>query len=103
MSEDLLGLALLVLVVLVGSALCSGVEAALLSVNPLRVHELAAEHPKVRGAKKLEKLRHRLGRTLTVLTIANNNKPDIPEKKVKFVLKVLGSLKICVYGNPYQS
>ena len=40
MSSDLLLLVLLVLVVLVGSALCSGVEAALLTVNPIKVHEL---------------------------------------------------------------
>ena len=40
--NDLLVLALLVLIVLAGSALCSGVEAALLTVNPVRVHELAA-------------------------------------------------------------
>ena len=42
MSHDILFLAILVIVVIIGSALCSGVEAALLAVNPLRVHELAA-------------------------------------------------------------
>ena len=42
MTSDLLILLLLVVVVLTGSALCSGVEAALLTVNPVRVHELAA-------------------------------------------------------------
>ena len=72
MSEDLLQLALLVLVVLIGSALCSGVEAALLTVNPLRVHELAARPKPVSGARRLARLRQRLGRTLTVLVIANN-------------------------------
>ncbi len=72
MSEDLLHLALLVLVVLIGSALCSGVEAALLTVNPLRVHELAERAKPVAGAKRLAKLRQRLGRTLTVLVITNN-------------------------------
>ena len=72
MSEDLLQLALLVLVVLIGSALCSGVEAALLTVNPLRVHELAARLKPVAGARRLARLRQRLGRTLTVLVIANN-------------------------------
>ena len=40
--NDLLALALLVVAVIAGSALCSGVEAALLTVNPVRVHELAA-------------------------------------------------------------
>ncbi len=72
MSEDLLSLSFLVLIVLIGSALCSGVEAALLAVNPLRVHELAARAKPVTGAKRLAKLRKRLGRTLTVLVIANN-------------------------------
>ena len=72
MSEDLLQLALLVLVVLIGSAFCSGVEAALLTVNPLRVHELAARPKPVSGARRLARLRQRLGRTLTVLVITNN-------------------------------
>ena len=86
MNTDILFLTTLVAIVLIGSALCSGVEAALLTVNPLRVHELAAEHPKVRGAKKLAKLRHRLGRTLTVLTIANNS------------FNIFGSLMLGIYA-----
>ncbi len=65
-------LALLVLVVLIGSAFCSGVEAALLTVNPIRVHELAVRKRPVTGAKRLAKLRQKLGRTLTVLVITNN-------------------------------
>ncbi|KGG13470.1 MULTISPECIES: CNNM domain-containing protein [Prochlorococcus] len=72
MSPDILLLAILVVVIIIGSALCSGVEAAFLAVNPLRVHELAARAKPVRGAKRLAKLRYRLGRTLTVLTITNN-------------------------------
>ena len=86
MNTDILFLTTLVAIVLIGSALCSGVEAALLTVNPLRVHELATEHPKVRGAKKLAKLRHRLGRTLTVLTIANNS------------FNIFGSLMLGIYA-----
>ena len=70
--NDLLALALLVVVVIAGSALCSGVEAALLSVHPVRLHELARRSRPVRGAKCLEQLRQRLGRTLSVLVIANN-------------------------------
>ena len=70
--NDLLTLALLVVLVIAGSALCSGVEAALLTVNQVRVHELAARSKPVRGAQRLEKLRQRLGRTLSVLVIANN-------------------------------
>ena len=70
--NDLLALALLVVVVIAGSAVCSGVEAALLTVNPVRVHELATRSQPVRGARRLEQLRQRLGRTLSVLVIANN-------------------------------
>ena len=73
MSKDLLLLSFLVLVVLGGSAICSGIEAALLAVNPIRVNELATRSPIVTRARKLEKLRHKLGRTLTVLTILNNS------------------------------
>ena len=72
MSHNLLSLGILVLIVLIGSAMCSGVEAALLAVNPLRVHQLAIKPKAIPGAKKLAKLRQRLGRTLTVITIANN-------------------------------
>ncbi len=72
MGTDILFLTLLVLLVVIGSALCSGVEAALLTVNPLRVHELAARSNAVRNAKRLARLRQRLGRTMTVLVIANN-------------------------------
>ncbi len=72
MSSDLFVLALLVIIVLTGSALCSGVEAALLTVNPFRVHELAARPNALKGSRKLAKLRQRLGRTLTILVIANN-------------------------------
>ena len=56
MRSDLLVLLLLVLVVLLGSALCSGVEAALLTVNPIRVHELAARSRPVAGSRRLAKL-----------------------------------------------
>ena len=71
-NSDLLVLLLLVLVVLLGSALCSGVEAALLTVSPIRVHELAARERPVAGARRLAQLRQRLGRTLSALVIANN-------------------------------
>ena len=54
MSSDLLLLIVLVLVVLLGSALCSGVEAALLTVNPIRVQELAArERPEDSGSSQM--------------------------------------------------
>ncbi len=72
MSGELLSLSILIVVVVTGSALCSGIEAALLTVNPFRVQELAARAKPIAGAKRLAKLRQRLGRTLTVLVIANN-------------------------------
>jgi len=70
--NDVVALALLVVVVIAGSALASGVEAAVLTVNPARVHELANRAKPVRGARRLDQLRQRLGRTLAVLVIANN-------------------------------
>jgi CBS domain containing-hemolysin-like protein len=70
--NDLLLLALVVALMLVGSFFCSGVEAALLTVNPVKVHELARRERAVAGARELERLRQRLGRTLAVLVIANN-------------------------------
>ncbi len=70
--NDLILLPLAVIGMLLGSSLSSGVEAALLIVNPVRVHELAERERPVRGAKRLERLRQRLGRTLAVLVIANN-------------------------------
>ena len=84
--NDLVGLALLVVVVTAGSALSSAVEAALLTVNPLRVHELANRSRPVRGARRLEQLRQRLGRTLSVLVIANN------------VFNIFGSLMLGGYA-----
>jgi CBS domain containing-hemolysin-like protein len=70
--NDLLLLALVVALMLAGSFFCSGVEAALLTVNPVKVHELARRERAVAGARELERLRQRLGRTLAVLVIANN-------------------------------
>ncbi len=70
--NDFLVLGLLVVVMLLGSALCSGVEAALLTVSPIRVHELANRPRPAGGARRLEQLRSRMGRTLAVLVIANN-------------------------------
>ncbi len=72
MSSDILILLILIIIVLFGSAWCSGVEAALLTVNPLRVYELSISPKSGTTAKLLAKLRKRLGRTLSVLVIANN-------------------------------
>ncbi len=70
--NDLLLLVLAVVGMLMGSFLCSGVEAALLTVNPVKVQELASRPRPVAGARRLAALRQRLGRTLAVLVIANN-------------------------------
>ena len=71
MSSDLLILLLMVVVVLVGSALCSGVGSPAVG-EPVRLHELASRSKPVAGARTLQRLRQRLGRTLSVLVIANN-------------------------------
>jgi CBS domain containing-hemolysin-like protein len=70
--NDVVTLALLVVFVIAGSAVASGVEAAVLTVNQARVHELANRAKPVPGARRLEQLRQRLGRTLAVLVILNN-------------------------------
>ncbi|CAK6691320.1 CNNM domain-containing protein [Synechococcus sp. CCY9201] len=70
--NDYLVLGVLVVVMLLGSAVCSGVEAALLTVSPIRVHELAHRPRPSGSARRLEQLRNRLGRTLSVLVIVNN-------------------------------
>ena len=55
--SDFLLLAGLVVILLAGSALCSGVEAALLTVSPLRVHDMVSRG--VKGAQLLQKLKVR--------------------------------------------
>ncbi|NBP98839.1 MAG: DUF21 domain-containing protein, partial [Synechococcaceae bacterium WB6_3A_227] len=68
--SDFVFLAGLVVLVVGGSALCSAVEAALLTVNPLRVHDMVAKG--VPGALLLQKLKGRLPRVLATVVIANN-------------------------------
>lgn len=68
--HPLLLLALLSGVILLGSALASGVEAALLSVNPLQLHTLARQ--KVGGAALLERIKTSPGRSLAMLVVLNN-------------------------------
>jgi CBS domain containing-hemolysin-like protein len=68
--SDYLVLFGLVVVVVLGSALCSEVESALLTVNPLQVHKLVARS--VPGSLLLQHLKGRLPRVLAVLVIANN-------------------------------
>ncbi len=68
--HPILVLALLAGFILLGSALASGVEAALLSVSPIQVHTLAKR--KVGGALALERIKNRPGRSLALLVVLNN-------------------------------
>ena len=79
-------LVLLIIIILVGSACCSGVEAAFLAVNSIRILELASKQKPKSSANQLLKLRKHLGRTLTVITITNNG------------FNIIGSLLLGVYG-----
>jgi len=79
-------LILLIIIILVGSAGCSGVEAAFLAVNSIRILELASKQKPSSSAEQLLKLRRHLGRTLTVITITNNG------------FNIIGSLVLGAYG-----
>lgn len=63
-------LALAVLAVLIGSALCSGTEVALLSASYGEV--LSAEEEGRRGAKTLRSLKDNLARPIMAIVIGNN-------------------------------
>ncbi|MFM9110590.1 MAG: CNNM domain-containing protein [Prochlorococcaceae cyanobacterium] len=63
----LLGLAALILV---GSAVASASEAAILTVSPIQVHALARRQ--IRGARALERIKGRPGRALALLVVINN-------------------------------
>ena len=76
----------LIFTILIGSACCSGVEAAFLAVNSIRILELASKQKPKSSANQLLKLRRHLGRTLTVITITNN------------AFNIIGSLILGVYG-----
>ena len=86
MEPNVYILVLLIIVILVGSACCSGVEAAFLAVNSIRILEVASKQKPKSSANKLLKLRKHLGRTLTVITITNNG------------FNIIGSLVLGVYG-----
>ncbi len=86
MEPNIFLLIVLILTILIGSACCSGVEAAFLAVNSIRVIELATEQKPKSSANQLLKLRKHLGRTLTVITITNNG------------FNIIGSLILGVYG-----
>ena len=86
MEPSAYGLILLIIIILIGSACCSGVEAAFLAVNSIRILEIASKQKPKSSANQLLKLRKHLGRTLTVITITNNG------------FNIIGSLILGVYG-----
>ena len=86
MEPNVLILILLVFTILVGSACCSGAEAAFLAVNSIRILEVAAKEKPTSYANQLLRLKKHLGRTLTVITITNNG------------FNIIGSLILGVYG-----
>jgi CBS domain containing-hemolysin-like protein len=56
--------------ILVGSALASSTEAAMLTVNPIQVHTLVQQ--RVAGSRALERIKARPGRALALLVVINN-------------------------------
>ena len=86
MEPNVFILIILITFILVGSACCSGVEAAFLAVNSLRIVELTTKTKTQNSANQLLKLRRHLGRTLTVITITNNG------------FNIIGSLILGFYG-----
>ncbi len=86
MEPNVLILIALIFIILVGSACCSGAEAAFLAVNSIRIIELATKQKPKGAANQLLKLRKHLGRTLTVITITNNG------------FNIIGSLILGFYG-----
>jgi len=86
MEPDVLILVILIFIILIGSACCSGAEAAFLAVNSIRIIELSAKQKTKGSANQLLKLRKHIGRTLTVITITNNG------------FNIIGSLTLGFYG-----
>lgn len=63
-------LVIIVFIVILGSALCSGTETALFSVSPLRVRQLAQSHHP--AAVALLKIRENMNRPIATIVIINN-------------------------------
>lgn len=66
----MLSLILAPLIVILGSALCSGSEAALFSVSPVKARQLAES--KVPGGSALLRIRERMSRPIATIVILNN-------------------------------
>jgi Mg2+/Co2+ transporter CorB len=64
------GLVVTVLVVLLGSGLCSGAEAALLSVPEVRARQLAEQGG--RSARALLAIKERIARPISAIVVLNN-------------------------------
>jgi CBS domain containing-hemolysin-like protein len=75
-------LLLLTFIVLIGSAIFSGSEAALFSVSDSRVHVLKKNNE--RGAKALAQIKEKISRPITVIVIGNN------------IINIVGSMYIGV-------
>ena len=60
----------LAVTILLGSAIATGVEAAVLTVSPIQVHTLSQQQ--VKGSRALERIKNRPGRALALLVVANN-------------------------------
>ena len=68
MEPSVYGLVFLIVIILIGSACCSGVEAAFLAVNSIRILEIASKQKPKSSANQLLKLRKHLGRTCLLYT-----------------------------------
>ena len=55
MEPSVYGLILLIIIILIGSACCSGVEAAFLAVNSIRILEIASKQKPKSSANQLLK------------------------------------------------
>jgi CBS domain containing-hemolysin-like protein len=80
-------LILAVLIVLSGSALCSSIEAAILSVSLLKVRQLAQSHS--RPALVLLRIREKINRPIATIVILNN------------IFNIVGSIAIAKIANEF--
>lgn len=69
-QSQIITLIALSITILLGSAIATGVEAAVLTVSPIQVHTLSQQQ--VKGSRALERIKNRPGRALALLVVANN-------------------------------